>query len=459
MLKKLPFIPPFVLAAVMLAGMFSACQHDPVTPPPNPPDTTHKIDSTKGDTTRRVLKITPDSGSTQMLTSITFKAVATPGPLPKPYTLLWQLDTAAMARSNTDTLSVMFNTSGKHKVCVTYLDSTGKTRAIDSVSVNALPKPADPNDTTSHNFTWQEFTNLQGQNNMTGCWVFAPDDIYSVNDALYHFDGTNWNKTSLNGMPAEGLSGSSFFGFTSKDFWLTTGTIAFHWNGSYTEEYRVNRLVSGGASPLHSAWGTSSNDMYFVGNYGTIVHFDGTNWTKFPAVTGKELHSVWGTASNDVWAAGFNDATAESALLHYDGNSWTSIDPQTIGNIGPGNDGLNAVWCVDSMGRSIVVASGSHVWRKSEFRPWFSDSGGVTNDYSGGFVGLDVLQGNSANDIFTGGSFGFFTHWNGLSWHRYDQFYAPGSDAAFAQMSIKGNTVCFAGVKNGSSWVLVGQRK
>ncbi|MDP4242848.1 MAG: hypothetical protein Q8921_08955, partial [Bacteroidota bacterium] len=32
------------------------------------------------------------------------------------------------------------------------------------------------NDTTSHNFTWTEFTNVNGESNMTGCWVFGPND-------------------------------------------------------------------------------------------------------------------------------------------------------------------------------------------------------------------------------------------------------------------------------------------
>src|SRR4029077_14317125 len=103
---------------------------------------------------------------------------------------------------------------------------------------------------------------------MTGCWVFGLNDIYALNDNLYHFDGTSWTQATLNGHTPGALSGASLFGFTDNNFWIIDGSIMYHWNGSTVEE---TRLENTGVwhyphdGIIHSAWGTSSNDMYFVG--------------------------------------------------------------------------------------------------------------------------------------------------------------------------------------------------
>src|SRR5205085_2576593 len=141
---------------------------------------------------------------------------------------------------------------------------------------------------------------VNGENNMTGALVFGPKDIWICNGNLYHYDGIGWNfvSTSWNGA----LSGASLFGFSSKDFWITYHTVVLHYTGGGNlDEYRVNRLIPGGASPLYSGWGTSSKDMYFVGDYGTIIHFDGIGWSKFPAVTSKNLYSLSGRNDHDIW--------------------------------------------------------------------------------------------------------------------------------------------------------------
>jgi hypothetical protein len=53
------------------------------------------------------------------------------------------------------------------------------------------------------------------------------------------------------------------------------------------------------------------------GSRGTIVHYDGAQWSSAPSLTPEDLTSVWGTSSSDIWAAGY------STILHYDGSSWS----------------------------------------------------------------------------------------------------------------------------------------
>src|SRR6476469_5972522 len=51
-------------------------------------------------------------------------------------------------------------------------------------------------DTTSHDFVWKEMT-IPTENNLTGVWVFAPNDIIAVNDVVYRYNGSSWAKWNI----------------------------------------------------------------------------------------------------------------------------------------------------------------------------------------------------------------------------------------------------------------------
>jgi len=55
---------------------------------------------------------------------------------------------------------------------------------------------------------------------------------------------------------------------------------------------------------LFDVWGTSSSDVFAVGSEGTILHYDGTQWSEMPSGTRDWLTSVWGTSSGDVVVVG-----------------------------------------------------------------------------------------------------------------------------------------------------------
>jgi hypothetical protein len=308
-----------------------------------------------------------------------------------------------------------------------------------------------PNDTTSHDFVWTEY-NLSGESSIGGAWVFDDTTIWVAGRDLYRLGSQGWERITIVG------SGANIFGFTTKDAWFVYGGIPFHFNGSSSKDYRLHEDGMGILNyeldgSLRAAWGTSSNDMFFVGDKGTIVHFDGANWRKFPKVTAKNLRSVWGTSSNDIWAAGFNSSTDESVLLHYDGSIWTE-DPLSVSE-GTRRYGIGTVWTCDSAGHKITVLSGATVIRNTDGGPWRSDSGKILS--SGGFVGIGV-KGNSANDLLAAGGWGFIAHWNGRDWYQYKEFFNPGNPVYGAStFHIKGNTAVVAGSENGS-WIAVGRR-
>jgi hypothetical protein len=315
-----------------------------------------------------------------------------------------------------------------------------------------------PNDTTSHNFVWTQ-TTLPGEGILTGCWVFGPKAIYVVGGNIYKWNGTKWTDvtpTDTKGRTLAGsLSGSSMFAFNEGDYWLTYAGVAYHVVDNtaigYPQEQQNPHFT-------HSSWGTSSTDMYSVGDGGTILHFDGMSWTRMVSGTTKNLYSIWGTSGQNIWAAGWDVNHATSEILHYNGTSWQE---NILAVNGEGYKwGLGEVWACDSAGHPITCVSGSQLFRKTDASMWREDdSDRIGNRYTdGGYIGVGV-RGNSSNDLIAAGNSGFIAHWNGHSWHDYPDFFDASSQAiGLSGLSMKDNTVCTVGDKNGASWVAIGQR-
>ena len=68
------------------------------------------------------------------------------------------------------------------------------------------------------------------------------------------------------------------------------------------------------SSTFYAIWGSSSTDVYAVGDGGTILHYDGNTWSNMPSGTSDTLSAVWGSSSSDVYTVGTN-----GIILHYSG--------------------------------------------------------------------------------------------------------------------------------------------
>ncbi|MDF2697830.1 MAG: Type fimbrial biosis protein PilY1 [Labilithrix sp.] len=71
---------------------------------------------------------------------------------------------------------------------------------------------------------------------------------------------------------------------------------------------------------LHGVFGFGPDDVWFVGDASTVLHWDGTTFTKlatpFDAARSKpRLFAVWGSGPNDVWIAG------DGTILHFQESS------------------------------------------------------------------------------------------------------------------------------------------
>ena len=170
-------------------------------------------------------------------------------------------------------------------------------------------------DTTSHNFTWQSWTFGEHSNsilydvaiiNENNIW--AVGEIY-MNDSLdnpdynaynaVHWDGTNWELkriytySSCNPIDYSPLRAIWFFSDTNI---VVTGGGSIDWFDGKTNrvECSIRPLLTGA---INKMWGSSSSDLYVVGNGGNIAHYNGSSWTKIASGTTLDIQDIWGSTN------------------------------------------------------------------------------------------------------------------------------------------------------------------
>ncbi|MFC1926211.1 WD40/YVTN/BNR-like repeat-containing protein [Chloroflexota bacterium] len=143
-------------------------------------------------------------------------------------------------------------------------------------------------------------------------------------------------------------------------------------------------------------WGSSSTDVFAVGEWGVIVHYDGNDWT--PMASGEDYHDlygVWGSSSTDVFAVGTG-----GTILHYDGSAWSEMTSGTsAGRYGVWGSSATDVFAVGDDG--VIVHYDGSAWSKM--------TSGTLDDLWG-------VWGSSATDVFAVGDLGTILHYDGSAW-------------------------------------------
>ncbi len=191
--------------------------------------------------------------------------------------------------------------------------------------------------------------------------------------------------------------------------------LIYHYNGSSWAEMESPVAVN-----LNGIWGRSANDIFAVGNDGTIIWYNGTAWKKLSSPTSSNLFCVWGfdgTASQ-VYVGGRN-----GEILVYSDGTWTKMETPLADGIWNYTT-INSIWG-DSASNLYAVGqtqgdvnkdvylrySGGSSWIR-EYNPSFGDTGTTSKPgFVIGFVG---------NDVYLAGRDGTYRLINGnwASWEK-----------------------------------------
>ena len=150
------------------------------------------------------------------------------------------------------------------------------------------------------------------------------------------------------------------------------------------------RLLPQGNS-LSGIWGTSSTDVFAVGDSGTILHYDGAAWSPMNSGTARGLDSVWGSSPSDVFAVGWS-----GTILHCDGAAWSLMSSGIA-------ERLYGVWGSSSSDIFAVGRWGTIL--HCDGAAWSLMSSGIAERLYG-------VWGSSSSNVFAVGSDGTIMHFS-----------------------------------------------
>ncbi|MEJ5306669.1 MAG: hypothetical protein WHV63_12175, partial [Ignavibacteria bacterium] len=128
---------------------------------------------------------------------------------------------------------------------------------------------------------------------------------------IYHYSSCN---------PVDYPPFRSIIAFSDTEIVLTSGGSIGWFNGRTNRtDCGIRPLLTGAINKL---WGSSSSDLYAVGNNGNIAHWDGVRWRKIESGTDVDLLDVWGTPDGKVvWVSGRVDLSKSVLIKIVDGQA------------------------------------------------------------------------------------------------------------------------------------------
>lgn len=231
--------------------------------------------------------------------------------------------------------------------------------------------------------TWHEAFDATQTGWLLNAWGPSGSDVYAVGGEpsagkMMHFDGESWTPVALpNGTPLLAWG----YGFSKSDITFVgdAGTI-LHFDGKgFTKE------DAGTTEDLWGVWGSGPDDLWAVGGSGqkgavpTIVHYDGAVWVaaQTPALQKANVNAffkVWGTSKDNVYVVG-----QRGTVLHYDGSGWKE---ELVG----ASDDLISLWGTDASHVFAVGGRGNGLISRFDGKEWRTESLAPLPGLNGVFV-------------------------------------------------------------------------
>lgn len=246
---------------------------------------------------------------------------------------------------------------------------------------------------------------------------------YAVGDSsiVLGFDGETWSR--LPGTTTEG-GHKAVWGVSATEVYVTGW-----WDGMLRlDGEEATRLEAGLPEGLFrgvwNLWGTSGSDIWGVATHNTLVHYDGTSWSRSIPDPSTHFYGVWGSSPDDVFAVG-------ERVWHFDGSGWAEMEfprmdvyssPRRIMEVW-GTSGTN----VFGVGWAGFYHYDGTAWTRM-VTPYDVDPPGRHP--------LASVTGTSSTDVFAADTWGNIFHYDGTDWSLSYDGGEPGSGHGAALIDI-----------------------
>ena len=283
--------------------------------------------------------------------------------------------------------------------------------------------PLNDPDTTSHDFIWRVDTigTIGGPSNyLYDVSIIDNDNVWisgyikpEANDTTYgllHWTGSEWKPESFKldlPYPSYVSNAKGIHAINDNDIWMASGSI-LHWDGQLAS---ISYLSN---TNLQHLWYNTDSQIYACGNHGLLLLYNGAMWQELGTGMDNPVLDVWGcvnakTGSKKVLAAVSNDwwqISGEYKILSIHNNHLVD----TLQWKWPGEKPLMSIWFgqdtpVYVAGSGVAVYNGS-TWENIDEVPNY---------------GMYKIRGSGWNNIFAVGHYGIIVHYNGSTWHAYNE--------------------------------------
>ena len=233
----------------------------------------------------------------------------------------------------------------------------------------------------------------------TSIWGTSPSDVWICAGAIMRWDGRN---LAVVAVPPTRAGCSSVHGTGANDVWFTDGYLK-HWNGERWDQPQRTTTNTNILPRAH--WVTSPTSVWAVG-LGAIGHVSGRggdgNFERVHSLGLLELFDVWAPSDDEVWVVG-----EQGTIVRRVGGTFLPVSrPAGVGN----QLRMHSVW---------GTGAGGAVWIAGDQGTILRWNGQVLEKVESG-VGVDLhaLWGFGPNDVWAVGQYGVFLHWDGTRWSK-----------------------------------------
>jgi len=439
-MKKVVFCSQIILTAAI-----SSCKKDnPVVPPPPEPPKTVTLSLVDVSCTEAFIKV-----------------AAADSVLPV-HIILTRDDNSLNSFNLTQSDTVIIDTTLQPNTTYTYQTSAvinGEEELSDTLQVHTLR-------ITSDNFNWQTYTfgdpQQGGSSELNDVAIIDENNIWAVGEIYIdttgmaynavHWDGNKWDLKRLkyygNCSGVEFPPLKAIWAYSDSDIVITNGGSIGWFNGDTVRlDCGVNPLLTGA---INKIWGFNKDELFVVGNNGSLAHYKNNFWTKIETGTTTNINDIWGyynPLSNHqsvICVASNIFQQGEIRLLAISDNS-----AQDTLNY-PYTDWMTGVWFKNQYSPVYICGDGfkqykDNIWSEINIPGYFTEA----------------IRGSDYNNIFVVGDFGIAAHFNGISWQTLDELFGIGK---FLAVSVKNNTVVMCGHISsggivGKAMVIVGKEQ
>ena len=331
-----------------------------------------------------------------------------------------------------------------------------KTKATsDPVSIHTLS-------TTSNDFVWEIDTLGNYGSYLKDAWIVDENNIWvvgylRVDDPDSSFDGTGqetfnaarWDSDKWNLFRFErGAPLISIWYFNENDIWATGG-VPIHWDGEKWKFYHLWNMgiLDNNDGGVEHIWASSPDDIYFVGRNGSIVHYNGSTFSKMNSGTEINLEDVYGIGSH-VFATGSeyeDEYSGQSVAMHGRNGQWKTVRheyafyPQKSTDWGK----ICSSWAYEKYAYYIAY-SGLMRYdpENSNLEECFS-----INEMNTYHLNIIKIKGNALNDIIHVNNWAHIVHYNGETWLPIEDVFNQYPDGGIdvEGMDFKGDVVAIVG--------------